>query len=80
VIALNHLTTVALYLMFTVFVTRFILYFDSLEDKQIENMLISDLIKPLDNCGLLMFTVFVTRFILYFDILEDKQIENMFDQ
>jgi hypothetical protein len=55
-------------LMFTVFVTRFILYFDSLEDKQIENMLISDLIKPLDNCGLLMFTVFVTRFILYFDI------------
>jgi hypothetical protein len=62
--------------MFTVFVTRFILYFDILEDKQIENMLISDHIKPLDNCDFLMFTVFVTRFTLYFDILEE-QIENM---
>ena len=40
-------------------------------------MLISDHIKPLDNCGFVMFTVFVTRFILYFDILEDKQIEDM---
>jgi hypothetical protein len=63
-------------LMFTVFVTRFILYFDILEDKQIENMLISDHIKPLDNCGFLMLTVFVTRFTLYFDILEEL-IKNM---
>ena len=63
--------------MLSVFATRFILYFDILEDKQNENMLISDHIKPLDNCGFLMFTVFVTRFILYFDILEDKQIEDI---
>ena len=74
---LNHLTTVALYLMLTVFVTRFTLYFNILEDKQIENILINYHIKPLDNCGLLMFTVFVTRFILYFDIPEDEQNENM---
>ena len=63
--------------MFTVFVTKFILFFYILEDNQIENILISDHIKPLDNCGFLMSSVFVTRFILYFDILEDKQIENM---
>ena len=66
--------------MFTVFVTRFIPYFDILENKQNEGILISDHIKPLDNCGFLMYTVFVTRFILYFDILEDIQIENMFEQ
>ena len=47
-------------LMFTVFVTKFILFFYILEDNQIENILISDHIKPLDNCGFLMFTVFVT--------------------
>jgi hypothetical protein len=65
------------FLIFTVFVTRFILYFNILEDKQIEDMLISDHIKPLDICGFLMLSVFATRFILYFDILEDKQNENM---
>jgi hypothetical protein len=62
--------------MLTVFVTRFTLYFDILEEL-IKNMLICNCIKPLDNCGLIMFTVFVTRFIPYFDILENKQNEGI---
>ena len=53
--------------MFTVFVTIFIFYFDILEDKQIEDILISDHIKPLDNCNPLsnVYSICYKNYILF---------------